>query len=62
MGLLYIILGAFIVVFDEKSGAEKAYREIQDDMIIKVHRARVRELPFHAYNQAKQCDYSISCR
>ena len=37
MGLLYIILGAFIVVFDEKSGAEKAYREIQDDMIIKVH-------------------------
>ena len=38
----FYISGAFIVMFDEKSGAEKACRELQDDMIMKVNQARVR--------------------
>ena len=36
------------MMFDEKSGAEKACRELQDNMIIKVNRARVREISSHA--------------
>ena len=36
------ISGAFVVMFDEKSGAEKACGELQDDMIMKVNQARVR--------------------